>query len=472
VSSARPPLDAGPSRRARVLIVDDEPAVRLGLGRFLKARGYEIEEATDCREAEAAFAAAAPDVAIIDQQLPDGSGVDLLPRLRALHPDVPVIVLTGHGSIELAVRAIKEGAEQFLTKPVDSQALLVLMERLFEARRDRQKQLASRSREGRGLEDPFFGVSATIRRLGDEARRLLESERPVLVQGETGTGKGVLAKWLHDNGPRRQEAFVDLNCASLSRELLDSELFGHEAGAFTGASRNKLGLLDVAHHGTLFLDEIGDMDVAVQPKLLKALEEQRFRRLGDTRDRRVDVRLIAATHQDLTLLTRAGRFREDLYFRISTLPLVVPPLRERPEDIPHLARHLLERFAAELGRSGVILSPGALADLCAYRWPGNIRELRNVLERALLVGGRDEISSESLRFGISMAPREAGDAPLGSLEEVERAHITRVFEAEGRRAERAARRLGISTSSLYQRLKKYGISPVRRSPENGNPSRK
>jgi DNA-binding NtrC family response regulator len=460
-------------RRARVLLVDDEPDIRLGLGRLLRAKGYDADEAGTCQQAEAAFAASPPDVAIVDEQLPDGSGVDLLPRLKALQPDVPVIVLTAHGSIALAVRAIKEGAEQFLTKPVDSQAILVLLERLVEERRNRRKQLASRPREGRTAEDPFLGVSAPIRRLAEEARRVLDSERPVLIQGETGTGKGVLARWLHDNGPRRQEPFVDLNCASLSRDLLDSELFGHEPGAFTGASRSKLGLLDVADHGTLFLDEIGDMDVAVQPKLLKALEEQRFRRLGDTRDRSVDVRLIVATHQDLGALIPAQKFREDLYFRISTLPLIVPPLRDRREDIPVLARHLLGRFAAELGRGSAVLSASALSDLQAYRWPGNIRELRNVLERALLVGERDnEISSEGLRFGISMAPPRPRDEPLPTLEEVERAHIARVFEAEGRRADRAAHRLGISTSSLYQRLKRYGISGGRGGPENGSPSRK
>jgi len=472
VSSAKPPLEGSTVRRIRVLIVDDEPDVRLGLRRFLMAKGYEVDEAGDCREAEAAFAASPPDAAIVDQQLPDGSGVDLLPRLRALHPGASLIVLTGYGSIELAVRAIKEGAEQFLTKPVDAQAILVLIERLIEGRRNRQKQLASRPREGEQPIDPFLGTSAAMARLQEEARRLLDSELPVLIQGETGTGKGVLARWLHENGPRRPEAFVDLNCAGLSRELLDSELFGHEAGAFTGADRSKLGLLDVAHRGTLFLDEIGDMDQALQPKLLKVIEEQRFRRLGDVRERSVDVRLVAATHQDLGLLMQQKRFREDLYFRISALPLVIPPLRERREDIPYLTRHFLMRFATERGRRAVALSPDALATLQAYGWPGNIRELRNVLERALLIGGQEVISASSLGFSLpspSPAPR---DAPLVSLDEVEREHVTRVFELEGRRVEPAAQRLGISVSSLYERLKKYGIPTRRGSPESGDSSRK
>ncbi len=452
--------------------MDDEPDIRLGLRHFLKAKGYDVDEAGDCKDAEAVFAASPPDVAIVDHQLPDGSGVDLLPRLRALSPGVPVIMLTAFGSIALAVRAIKEGAEQFLTKPVDMQAILVLLERLIEARRNRQKMLAGRPREGRQPVDPFLGISVGMSRLREEAGRLLESERPVLILGETGTGKGVLAKWLHDNGPRQQEAFVDLNCAGLSRELLDSELFGHEAGAFTGASKTKPGLLDVAHRGTLFLDEIGDMDPAVQPKLLKVIEEQRFRRLGEVKERSVDVRLIAATHQDLGRLMKEARFREDLYFRISTLPLNIPSLRDRPEDIPHLARHLLDQFAAELGRGSVALPEDVMAELRTYAWPGNIRELRNVLERALLVAAGREVSSEDLRFGTAATPGAGRAGPMASLEEVERAHIAKVFEMEERRVERAARSLGISTSSLYERLKKYGISTGRSSPENEGPSRK
>jgi DNA-binding NtrC family response regulator len=385
---------------------------------------------------------------------------------------VPVVVLTGYGSIELAVRAIKEGAEQFLTKPVDTQALLVLLDRLVEGQRLRRKQVAERPRPGRESIDPFLGQSAAITTLREEARRLLDAERPVLIQGETGTGKGVLARWLHEHGPRRQAAFVDLNCAGLSRELLDSEMFGHEAGAFTGALKSKPGLLEVAHRGTLFLDEIGDLDLAVQPKLLKVLEEQRFRRLGDVRDRGVDVRLIAATHQDLARLMAANRFREDLFFRISTLPLVLPPLRERREDIAPLARHFLDQCAAELGCGPVALADEALAELRAYAWPGNIRELRNVIERALLVGGRSVVASGQLQFGVSPPPGGARDEPVASLEEVERAHIARVFELEERRVDRAALRLGISTSSLYERLKRFGIPTRRNPPEDEAPSRK
>ena len=452
--------------------MDDEPGVLLGLRRFLEVKGFDVDEAHGCREAEAAFAASPPDVAIIDEKLPDGSGVALLPRLHALQPAVPAIMLTGHGSIELAVRAIKEGAEQFLTKPVDLQALLVLLQRLVEGRQIRQKELAARPRESQQPIDPFLGVSPAIARLREEATRLLESDRPVLVQGETGTGKGVLARWLHDHGPRRQEAFVDLNCAGLSRDLLDSELFGHEPGAFTSAHKSKQGLLDVAHRGTLFLDEIGDLDLTVQPKLLKVLEEQRFRRLGDVRDRVVDVRLIAATHQDLGRLMQERKFREDLFFRISTLPLSIPPLRTRRQDIPRLAGAVLERCALELGRGAVALGAEAMADLEAYDWPGNIRELRNVLERALLVSSQATLTPHSLRFGFAPASAASRDEPTGTLAQLEQAHIARVFELEKRRVESTARRLGISTSSLYERLRRYGIPTGRNSPENEGPSGK
>ena len=369
---------------ARILIADDEAGIRFGIGRFLESRGYEVDEADSCQRTYELCRSARPDVAVVDYRLPDGTALDLLPRLKEIDPAVPVVIITAHAAIDLAVRAIKDGAEQFLTKPVELPTLLVILERLLEDRA-RRRQLASRSRHARSEPDPFVGVSPAIRGLADEARRLLASESPVLILGETGSGKGVLARWLHDNGPRAGEGFVDLNCAGLSREFLETELFGHERGAFTGAVANKIGLLDVAHRGTLFLDEIGDVDPQVQPKLLKVVEEKRFRRLGDVRDRQVNTRLIAATHQDLEGLVRDKRFRADLYFRISPLPLTVPPLRSRPEDIPPIANRLLAELAGDLGRAESRLRPDAVEALQAYSWPGNIRELRNVLERALLL---------------------------------------------------------------------------------------
>ena len=349
--------------RKRVLLVDDEPAVRFGVCDFLRGRGFEVVEAEGCAEAEAAFRKAPPDIAIVDYSLPDGNALELLPRFRELDPSVPVVILTAHGSVDLAVKAIKEGAEQFLTKPVQLEALAVILERLIENQRNRQQQMARRSRLARELRDPFLGSSAAIRALAAEARKVAASDSPVLIQGETGAGKGVLARWLHENGPRAEDGFVDLNCAGLSREFLETELFGHEKGAFTGATAAKPGLLEVAHRGTVFLDEIGDVDLQVQPKLLKVLEDKQFRRMGDVRDRRVDIRLITATHQGLAELVREKKFRSDLYFRISTIPLTVPPLRERPEDIPVLAERVLESLAARSGHAKITIAEDAMRSL-------------------------------------------------------------------------------------------------------------
>jgi DNA-binding NtrC family response regulator len=442
--------------RKRVLLVDDEPAVRFGVCDFLRGRGFEVEEAESCRAAEEAFRRSPPDLAIVDYSLPDGNALDLLPAFKDADPSVPVVILTAHGSVDLAVRAIKEGAEQFLTKPVQLEALAVILDRLIENQRNRQQQMARRSRLARDHRDPFLGESAAIRTLAAEARKVAASDSPVLIQGETGAGKGVLARWLHDNGPRAEDPFVDLNCAGLSREFLESELFGHEKGAFTGATAAKPGLLEVAHRGTAFLDEIGDVDLQVQPKLLKVLEEKQFRRMGDVRDRRVDIRLISATHQSLAELVREKRFRSDLYFRISTIPLSVPPLRERPEDVPILAAQILETLAARSGHGKITIAEDAARALSTYSWPGNIRELRNVLERAILLSGRNVLARRDLRFEATEANASPGDLDR-TLVEVERRHIERVLRAEGGRVEAAAKKLGIPRSSLYQKLKKFGI---------------
>jgi DNA-binding NtrC family response regulator len=448
--------------RPRVLIVDDEPGVRFALRDGLEAKGFDVDEAATCQAAEAMFKSRRPDAGILDYSLPDGTALELLPRLRALDAAVPLVVLTAHGSIDLAVRAVKEGAEHFLTKPVELPALVVILNRLLDARRTRKRQIAGGRRDARARVDPFALPSAAMKALAEDAERVARSDSPVLIVGETGVGKGVLARWLHDHGPRADEAFVDLNCASLSKELLESELFGHEKGAFTGAVAAKEGLLEVAHRGTLFLDEIGDVDAAVQPKLLKVLEEGRFRRLGDVRDREVDVRLVAATHQDMAGAVREKRFRSDLYFRISALPLVIPPLRGRPEDIPVLAESLLSGIAAEMGRPDLALSPPAVEALRAYAWPGNTREMRNVLERAAILSRTPVLSADDLRFTGSpeAAVPSAGDTDL-TLEEVERRHVERVLAEEGGHVERAARRLAVPRSSLYERIKRLGLTPKR-----------
>ena len=447
--------------RNKVLVVDDEPGVRFGIRDFLEQQGYEIEEAQSCEDAQNLFRTSRPDIVIADYMMPDGTALDLLPRLKEIDPDTPLLVLTAHGSIDLAVRAIKEGAEQFLTKPLELPALQVILQRLLQKQRNHHKQLASKTRQVRLAIDPFIGTSPAIRALADQARKILSSESPILIRGETGSGKGVLARWLHENSLRADEAFVDLNCAGLSRELLETELFGHEKGAFTSATASKQGLFEVAHRGTIFLDEVGDVDLQIQPKLLKVLEEKRFRRVGDVRDRQVDVRLIAATHQDLGQFVREKKFRDDLYFRISTIPLSFPALRERIEDIPTVAQYLLNKVSADLGRGELILDEDCIRALQAYSWPGNIRELRNVIERAVLLSDHHCITIKDLHFdGHGSVGAPLLDTRL-TLLELEKQHIERVLQEEHGKVEIAAKRLGIPRSSLYQKIKKHQIGPSR-----------
>jgi DNA-binding NtrC family response regulator len=446
------------------MIVDDEADVRLPLRRFLLGKGYGVLEADTVGGLRALLRQESFDAAVIDFSLPDGDGLDVLRAIKAQDPTIPVVLLTGHGTIDLAVKAIKEGAEQFFTKPVELPALLIVIERALENRRMRQVSLAGKSAQARHTVDPFFGESAVIRKLAADAARILASTVPVLIQGETGTGKGVLARWFHERGPRADEPFVDLNCAGLSRELLETELFGHEKGAFTGAVAAKAGLLEIAHRGTMFLDEIGDVDLQVQAKLLKVVEDLRYRRLGDVRDRQVDVRLVAATHRDLGLLVREQKFREDLFYRISAVPLVVPPLRERGADVILLARRLVERIAMEMGRPGVRLSGAAEEALQAHSWPGNVRQLRNALERALLLTDRPTLEPADVVAASAAAPAAAGPAPPSvrmTLAEAERRHIEAVLREERGAVASAAEVLGLSRSALYERIKKHGIVPAK-----------
>jgi DNA-binding NtrC family response regulator len=440
---------------SRILVVEDDLVVRGLLQHLFRTHGFDVHEAGTAREGEEAFRSSVPDLAIVDYMLPDGDGLQLVEALHRLDPRVPLIMLTGQSSIDLAIRAVKAGAEHFVAKPFDSSLLMVVVQRVLESFRDRRRRVALSAREARHELDPFIGESFAIRALATQASRVLETQSPVLIEGETGTGKSVLATWLHQHGPRAQEALVDINGAGLSRDLLEAELFGHERGAFTGAATSKLGLLEVAHRGTVFLDEIGEIAMDLQPRLLKVLEEKQFRRIGDVRSRNVDIRLIAATNRDLGQMVREGRFRADLYFRINTIQLVIPPLRERPEDIPHVARHLLDRLSPS---APLELTPRALAALREYDWPGNIRELRNVLERALLLaGGATGLDLADLRFErgrARSAPELLGDEVL-TLAEMERQYVEQVLRRADGAVDRAATWLGIARSTLYQKLRRY-----------------
>lgn len=440
----------------RMLLVEDEAGLRNVVANFFRASEFLVDEADSCASAFQKFQSAQPDIALLDFQLPDGDAFGLMPRLRELQPSVPIIVMTGHGSLELGAALIQGGVEQCISKPLELPALRVVVQKTLDTKRNQQRKMRSKPCCKRTSIDPFLGESDAIRAMALEAIRVANSNSPVLLRGETGTGKGVLANWLHENSDRCEEAFVDLNCAGLSRDFLETELFGYEKGAYTGAVNSKPGLLEVAHRGTLFLDEIGDIDGTVQPKLLKVLEEKRFRHLGDVRDRFVDVRLVAATHQDLVRAISEQRFRSDLYFRISTLQIVIPPLRDRIEDIPIIADYLLTKMSAELGRPKE-LSTAVLEKLSSHSWPGNIRELRNALERAVLYSEKEILHPDDLRFEqhhTHSSDHNFYHSRL-TLAELERLHINRVLEEENGQVAAAALRLGIPKSTLYQRIKGY-----------------
>jgi len=458
--------------RNRVLLVDDEPGPRFGLRRFLKSHGFDVEEADDCAAARVKFMAFRPDVTILDFRLPDGTALDLIPDFRAVD-DSALIVLTAFASIDTAVEAVKLGAEQFFTKPVELDTLLVVIRRTIEHQRNRQKVMAgAQSSEGRRRIDPFLGKSDAIAELREKTDAVLRTDSPILIHGETGTGKTVLARWIHDRGRRAGEAFVDLNCAGISREFLETELFGHERGAFTGATATKQGLLEVAHRGTVFLDEIGDMDAQVQASLLKVLEEKRFRRLGDVKDRTVDVRLIAATHRDFRALVEENRFRQDLYYRISTLELFVPPLRERRDDIPALVEVFARSYGERFGIGATHLSAELIEHFKRLDWPGNVRQLENAIARLLAMSCGGELGVESLEIaGVLSSVGGAAGGPGGhaslkdQMDAVERSAIARAMAEVGNNQSRAARQLGLSRSTLIERLKRHGFmtrSPMAR----------
>jgi DNA-binding NtrC family response regulator len=445
--------------RARVLLVEDDGATRYGLASSLRLGGYEVLEAESAADALRQLSAR-PDVVITDLRLPDRDAVGLLPDLRAIDPDVPVYIITGFATIDTAVQAVKLGAEDFFTKPVTVAKLIECIERAI----SRSGPNSADRQSGREVTRTVAikARSEVMCRLDDEVERLRSADCTVLILGETGTGKSVLARRIHQLGDRRNGPFVDVNCAAFSKEFVESELFGHVRGAFTGAHGLKQGLFEVASEGTLFLDEIGDIDTQVQPKVLKAIEEKRYRRMGDTRERTVDVRLIAATHHDLFSAVERGSFRADLFYRISTVTIRLPSLRERLEDLPEIVEQLL----TEQGAPHVPLARDAWDKIKSYAWPGNLRELKNVLHRALILRDGEAIAGSDVRFdnggrssgGFQAATPADGPLSTRTLEAVEREHITNALVAENGRVKDAARRLGIPRSTLYQKIKNYGIS--------------
>jgi two-component system response regulator HydG len=424
-----------------VLVVDDERTIRETLAEYFSTLGYASRTAATATEGRRAAAEHAPDVVVVDLRLPDASGLTLLEALRADDPELGVIVLTGHADVPTAVEAMRQGAVDFLEKPVDLEALGVAVARAAELVRLRREVSHLRARHGeQGFLPDASGAAPSLERLVDLAAK--NDDVPVLIVGETGTGKGFVARRIHDRSARTALPFVEINGASLSATFLESELFGHERGAFTDAKQAKRGLLEVAGRGTLFLDEVGELVMDVQPKLLKVLEERSFRRLGGTTELPSEARVLAATNQPLEQRMREGRFRADLFYRLQVLTLTLPPLRDRPGELATLAQSFLPR--------GARLSTGALRSIERYAWPGNVRELKNTLWRAALLAEGAEIEARHLSLPDSSgAP---SPAPPVTLAEAERAAILAAMDATGGNRVQAARRLGIARSTLLEKL--------------------
>ena len=461
-----------------VLVIEDEEILARNILVYLQRHDYEVSLAASAEEGLSLLETVRPDAVVLDFNLPGLNGLEALARIRAFDPGIRVLMVTGHGSVELAVDAMKAGAFDFLTKPVALSKLRLLLDKAIgETRRDSALSYYQQRDAQRTVLDGFLGESAPMRALKQTIAQLVQAESQmrgaagpaVLVLGETGSGKEVVSRALHFNGARRDKPFVELNCAALPAQLLESELFGHERGAFTDARERKLGIVETAEGGTLFLDEIGDMDIALQAKLLKLLEEKTVRRLGSVREQRVDVRIVAATHRPLEALVADGRFRADLYFRLGVVQLRLPPLRERGEDILLLARHFLQVNAGRYGKPVPALAPSAERALLEHRWPGNVRELRNVIEQAVLLDNSGVIAAQQLAqsqlvFGPEPAPaietaptRTAPDAGERTLPEMERDALVQALRRFEGNVTRAARELGISRDTLRYRVEKYGL---------------
>jgi two-component system, NtrC family, response regulator AtoC len=446
--------------RETVLVVDDEPRIRRLVEMALGDRGYRVLTAPSAEEAGELLGRETVDAVVTDLQLPGRSGLDLLADTRRRHPGVPVILITAFGTVESAVEAIKSGAFDYVLKPFRMEELESLVERALDARPD-----AAAGAAGRGAADPdaVDGVVArsdAMRSVVALAGQVADAPSTVLITGETGVGKEVIARLLHRRSARRDRPFVTVNCAAIPGELLEAELFGAARGAYTGSVKDRPGKLEIADGGTFFLDEIGDMPLALQPKLLRVLQEGTVERLGSNVSRTVDVRVVAATHQDLPRLVREGRFREDLYYRVHVIPIHIPPLRDRPDDVEALTRHTLGGIGERLGVRAT-LSSEAMAQLRGHRWPGNVRELRNVLERAVLLSGGGVIGSLDLPAAAG-APVAAGPAgqvvPLSdAVAAAERAAIQAALERTGDNKAQAARLLGISVRTLFYKLEKLGL---------------
>ncbi len=441
---------------ARILVVDDDPHIALALRERLEARGHAVSTAATGAAAVRSILSESPDLVLLDLQLPEGDGFDVLGRIREAGVETTVVVITAHGTVERAVRAMKEGAYDVLQKPFEPSLVEETVRRALE-----RVSLVRRDRSARTLEEPEpIAEDPAMRRVLDLARRAASSDATVLLLGESGTGKEVLARFLHRSGARAEGPFVPLSCAALSESLLESELFGHEKGAFRGAAERRRGRIELAHGGTLFLDEIGEVSAAFQAKLLRVLEERTFERVGGSQPIRVDLRLLAATNRDLKAAVAAGRFREDLYYRLNVVRIEVPPLRDRPADVLPLARAYLERARRKAGRTPMTLSEDAAALLRAYRWPGNVRELVNAIDRAVVLSSDADVSPEDLPEEILGAPvAERAGGYHSEVQSFKRRLLREALDRNGGNQTKAAEALGLQRSYFARLLKRFSPSP-------------
>ncbi len=456
---------AGPLTGVRLMIVDDDAIVRRSLGRYLRSRGFETLEAEDGRDAVERYSRFAPGLCILDLMMPRQGGIDTLRELRSMGFEGPVIVLTALQDIESAVEATRLGATEYLTKPFDPQAVVDAVERSMTAWRRRTSDVAVTTDAATRGYGRIVGESARMRRVF-ETLRALESIAPptVLVAGESGTGKDLVARAIHTHGPRAGAPFVEVDCTSIPENLMESTLFGHEKGSFTGAARQHRGLFEVASGGVVFLDEIGELPAAAQAKLLRTLENRRFKRVGGTADIDFDACVVAATNRDLLQEVEKGRFREDLYYRLAIIPIHIPALRDREGDIPLLLSYFMQHFSGLFKREPRRFSADALDALNAYRWPGNIRELRNAVERLVIFARQPIVERDELPSEIRYARPTAQNAPTFvlpedgcDLEEVEKSLVMQALARTSSNQSAAARLVGLSRFGLRNRMKKYGM---------------
>jgi DNA-binding NtrC family response regulator len=452
----------------RILIVEDEKAIQLALSGLLRRQGYAIDVASDGTEALAKLAETPFDLILTDLALGQGaSGMDVLRASKEHRPETAVVMITAHGSEKIAVEAMKAGAEDYVPKPFNNDEIRLVVKRALDRTQllREHRLLLERIQRDTGFES-LIGSGPAMREVFETIQKVAETDLTVLVRGESGTGKELVAQALHDRSPRKNRPFVAVNCAAISRELVESELFGHEKGAFTGADARRAGKFEAAQGGTIFLDEIGDMALETQAKVLRVLQEHAFERVGGNRPIETDARAVAATHRDLESEVKASRFREDLYYRLNVVEIRLPPLRERREDVPALVDRFAEQIAERLGRDKRRMSAGALARLTSHAWPGNVRELRNVIEQAVVLASGDVIEADDLRLGsgapVAHAPDAAEGLPFGeakrqAVSSFERGYLLAALRRHGGNISRTAEGIGMVRQSLQQKIRELDL---------------